>query len=68
MDYRPKRSGDSRVKAPALDWFVWRLVLSEHISDSLPTILRDWTLDQGLDAHEALDYLDALKRESHGSP
>ena len=56
------------MKAPALDWFVWRLVLSEHISDSLPTILRDWTLDQGLDAHEALDYLDALKRESYGSP
>ena len=39
---------------------MWRLVLSEHIQDSLPTILNEWTMDQALDAHEALDYLDAL--------
>jgi len=45
---------------------VWRLVLSEHINDSLPTILNDWTLDQAADAHEALDYLDALLEEAHG--
>jgi hypothetical protein len=43
---------------------VWRLVLSEHINDSLPTILNDWTLDQALDAHEALDYIEALKDEA----
>jgi hypothetical protein len=35
-------------------------VINEHISDSLPTILNDWTLDQALDAHEALDYMEAL--------
>jgi hypothetical protein len=45
---------------------VWRLVLSEQINDSLPTILNDWTLDQALDAHEALDYLDALLEKAHG--
>ena len=67
MGYRPRSgSGAGGVKAPDLDWFVWRLVLSEHIHDSLPTILRDWTLDQALDAHEALDYLDALIDQAHG--
>ena len=67
MGYRPRSGGGpGGVKAPELDWFVWRLVLSEHIKDSLPTILNEWTLDQALDAHEALDYLDALIEKSHG--
>jgi len=43
---------------------VWRLVLSEHLSDSLPTILNEWTLDQAMDAHEALDYLERLMEEA----
>jgi len=66
MGYRPRGGGGGGVKAPDLDWFVWRLVLSEHIKDSLPTILNEWTLDQALDAHEALDYLDALIEKANG--
>lgn len=62
MGYRPRSGGNGAggVKAPDLDWFVWRLVLSEHITDSLPTILNEWTLDHALDAHEALDYMDVM--------
>lgn len=38
--------------------------MSEHISDSLPTILNEWTIDQAADAHEALDYLERLQDEA----
>jgi len=44
---------------------VWRLVLSEHLNETLHDILHDWTLDQAMDAHEALDYLDRLMEEAH---
>jgi len=46
---------------------VWRIALSEHISDPLQTILTQWTLDDMMDAHDALDYLDALAEESYGA-
>lgn len=46
---------------------MWRIALSEHISDSLQTILNQWTLDEIMDAHDALDYLDALIEEAYGA-
>lgn len=55
------------MRPPDLDWFVWRLVLSESISDSLVQILNEWTLDQAADAHDALNYMECLAHEvNHG--
>ena len=43
---------------------MWRLVLAEHITDSLDTILNRWSIDDAADAHDALDYLDAVRAET----
>ena len=37
--------------------------MSEHITDSLTEILTTWTLDQAAEAHDALNYIDAVQHE-----
>jgi hypothetical protein len=39
-------------------------VASEYIPDSLVDIKTKWSIDDAADAHDVLDYLDALHEES----
>lgn len=42
---------------------MWRLVASEYIPDSYLDIMTKWTIDDAADAHDMLDYFDALHEE-----
>lgn len=47
-----------------IDWFVWRIVTSEKFSVQPWQVEREWTLDEVLDAHEALDLYHDLDVEA----
>ncbi len=42
------------------DWLLWRVVLSERITDSRHTIETEWTISDVLEAHTALDLAEDL--------
>ncbi len=43
---------------------IWRLVLAENLKDGLVDIQRHYSVEDVYDAHEALDILEALNKES----
>ncbi len=50
------------IRIPAgADWFVWRLVLSEHFNASKVEIESKWTLAETMQAHLFLDRIEALR-------
>lgn len=58
---RPLHRALARTSAMyGVDWFVWRIVISPHINESLTTIEREWSLGQLVQAHVVLDSIDAL--------
>lgn len=46
---------------------MWRLVASEYIPDSYVDIKTKWTIDDAADAHDMLDYIEALNSERRES-
>lgn len=44
-----------------VDWWLWRLVVSQDIPDGLATITRDWSFADTLDGHLALDALEEVR-------
>lgn len=44
---------------------MWRLALSPDLKDGLTTMLETWTIDQALDAHAALNFLEARRAEQY---
>ena len=38
-------------------------MVSEHLNEHLTTILNEWSIDDAADAHDILDYFDALLEE-----
>jgi len=51
-----------------LDWEIWRLLTDPRIHASKREIETDWTLDDVLDAHEALDVRDEAERRANAQP
>lgn len=43
---------------------IWRLATSEHIHDGLAAIQGTYTVEDIYDAHEVLDVIEALTKES----
>jgi hypothetical protein len=49
-----------RAAQRGVDWFVWRVVTHERVPDGLAAI-REWSFADLVDAHHALDAIEALE-------
>jgi hypothetical protein len=60
---RPRKKGTEVVTAEVpeqLDWYIWRVLTSEHLTVTLTELKTTWSLLDLADAHDALDTLEAL--------
>jgi hypothetical protein len=53
--YRCERSEQS-VKPPDIPWVTHRIVTSKYYRASLMEVQKEWSIDDVVDAHQALDY------------
>jgi len=51
-----------RAAADGVNWWIWRLVQSPDVPDGLHLIRRFWSFSDTLDAHQAQDALDAMRK------
>ena len=61
----------ARTREAALsgvDWWVMRIVLSEHLHASLPDVAREWSYLDQLHAHKALDCMDDVRDITRPEP
>ncbi len=55
-------AGKVTVKIPGhIDWWIWRLLTSEHLKVTMGELERDWSFSDTLDAHDILDAFAAAK-------
>jgi hypothetical protein len=59
--YRSKRCAESGITPPKIPWHAHRIATSRHYHASLVEVQTQWSIDDVVDAHEALDYFASLE-------
>lgn len=60
-----KRAVEGAATDYAVDWWVWRIAVSERIKDSL-TEIRRWSFVDLFEAHVVLDVLEEIQEKQEG--
>ena len=61
-DWRIKRAIE-RATAAGVDWWTWRVVLSDSIPDGLADVRQRWTFADLYEAQVMLDFVDETRPE-----